>query len=646
MATLFEKIKIGNLELKNRLVMCPMGFTTDIDGGISERQRDYLVERAKGGFALVYPATHFISNRFEPSQANTLENLSQAKRISWAVEQVHHYGAKFALQMSLGLGRVSIVDPFTAPKSASTCNSFWFPELVCDPYTKEEIAWLVDKFGYSASLAKNAGVDVIEIHAYGGYLIDQFISSIWNKRTDEYGGSLENRLRIVFELRDSVWKYCGKDFPIAIKVTPDHGFEGGRTLEEGIEMVKMLDTAGFTYIHLDYGAYETWHKAVTTVYQEDGCQLFIAEAVKKAGVKTPVMVQGKLDDPDVAERVAADGLGDLIGLGHPSLADPSWPVKVKNGLTDDIIPCIGCNECIYHELTNKYSTCAVNPLTGAEKDYALTPAEKDLRILVVGGGPGGLVSAINAVARGYEVELWEKESELGGTLRAAGSPSFKYNVKRYTEFLKKQILKYNVPVRLRREATVENVLAYGPDAVIMCGGANPIIPSIPGIEQANMLEATALLTKNLPTGQNVVVLGGGLVGCETALHLAGQGKNVTIVELLDDVLLTVKHATNNDSGLRELLANSNIKIMTGTKLVSATEGKVVVEKGESTDELLCDNLIISVGYKSDNTLAEALEEYVEKVFVIGDNKVPGKILDAVHQGFHTARLMDELMDTI
>ncbi len=642
MATLFEKVNIGGLELKNRMVMTPMGFMFDIDNGISERQRNYLVERARGGFGLVYPATHFIEDRFEKCQANALWTASHADRLSLAVEQVHQYGAKFALQLSLGLGRVSIINQFTAPKSASEVPSFWYPNLICQPFTKEEIHWMVEQFGYSASLAKCAGVDVLEIHAYGGYLIDQFISSNWNKRTDEYGGSLENRLRIVFELRDAVRATCGDDFPVAVKFTPDHSFEGGRTMEEGIEIAKMLDDAGFAYLHLDRGAYECWYNAVTTTYQERGCQVYIAEALREAGIRSPFMIQGKMDDADLAEKVVAEGTADLIGLGHPSLADPHWPKKVKAGLTDDIIPCIGCNECLYNACMSRFKTCAINPATGFEKDYELKPAAEAQKILVIGGGPGGMTAAITAAKRGFEAELWEKSAELGGTLKAAGAPLFKYDTKRYMDYLIKQVHKHGVTVRLRKEATEEEILRAKPDVVILAAGSKAILPRIPGCEKGNVVEATTLLAQGIETGEKVVVLGGGLVGCETALMLEAQGKDVTIVEMLDQLLLTAVHAPNNDQALKDMIAASRIKVMTSSKLTAVKEGKVCVNCDDGGKEIDCDTLVLSVGFRSDHSLAEALEGKVNKVFTIGDNVQPGKIIHAVHQGFHTIRLLEDL----
>lgn len=647
MAKLFDKVKIGNLEFRNHVGMAPMGFGhTNCDGAYSDRQIDYYEAKAKGGFGIIYPTATKVTNKFEPEvMPNVLQNSHQAYRLSILTHKVHNYQAKVVLQLSLGLGRICNLDIKSGKpvRSASAVPMFFYPDFTCVPYTVEEIHELVEQFGVSAAMAKSAGADAIEIHAYGGYLIDQFLTPLWNHRTDEYGGSLENRLRIIYELRDAVWATCGKDYPIFIKLTPDHCIEGGRTLEEGIEMLKMLDDAGFAAFHLDKGCYECWYNAVTTIYEDDGNQLYIAKAAKEAGIKTPLVVQGKLYDPEMANKVIEEGIADIVLLGHGSLAEPDWVKKAKNGNIEDIRPCIGCNECLRALLTANHTTCAVNPIIGMENDFALTPATEKLDILVIGGGPAGEVAAITAARRGFNVELWEKSSHLGGALTAAGAPDFKSGVRKYAKYLETQICKLNVPVKFNKEATTEDIIKRNPDIVIMAGGAKPIIPNIPGLENINHVEAITMMSQGKCKGNKVVVLGGGLVGCEAALQLEAEGKEVTVVEMLDNVLMTVEHCLNNDLSLRNMLANSNINIMTKTKLVEAKDGAVVVENSEGTMEIPCDALVLAVGYKADKSLAEALEGKIERVYTIGDNVKSRKVIDAVHEAYHTIRVLEDLI---
>lgn len=407
-------------------------------------------------------------------------------------------------------------------------------------------------------------------------------------------------------------------------------------------MLKVLDDAGFACFHLDLGTYENWYDAVTTVYQKEGNQLYLAEAAKKAGIKTPLLVQGKLGDPKLAEKVVREGIADLIGLGHPALTDAEWANKAKHGRHEDIRPCIGCNECIYANLTNQRFKCAVNPVLGMEKEFALTPAREKLSVLVVGAGPGGIKAAITAAQRGFKVELWEKDYSLGGALRAAGAPDFKEAVAKYLEYLKVQLYKSQVMVRLNKEATPEEILKMKPDAVILACGARPIMPNIPGMEKMTVLEATQLLIDGTCPGQKIVVLGGGLVGCETALFLERQGKEVTIVEQMEALLMTVKHATNNDLAIKKLLQDSQIQQLTKAKVTSVDTASVTVNKEGQEMTVPCDTLVIAIGYQSDHSLEAALKGKIPKVFTIGDNVVPAKVIDAVAEGYHTARLLEEL----
>ena len=647
MTHLFESVKFGNLELKNRIFMAPMGFSnTASDGGLSNRQIEFYVERAKGGFGLIFPACHIVTTQYDtPPLPNVLENYSQGARLSLLANKLHHYGAKLCMQLSLGFGRLSfhIQDPLNPPVSASAVPSFWSPEIICKPLTIDNIRFLIKCLGNAALIAKNAGADAIELQAVGGYLLDQFLNPAWNKRTDQYGGNIENRARILYELRDEVWSTCGKDFPIFVKFTLDHCSKDGIKLEEGIEFAKSIDGAGFTMLHLDMGTYyESLHKAIPTIYQNEGLQLHLADELKKNGVKTPLLIQGKLGSPELAEKVVKDGLADLIGLGHQALADPHWPNKVVDHKYDEIIPCIGCNECINSVFSNRAFSCAVNPLTGAEKDYALTPEKEHRSILVIGSGPAGMMSAITAAQRGFEVELWEKERALGGALLAAGAPHFKSDIARYLAYLKNMVYSTGVEVQLEREATVEDISKKNPDVVIIATGAKPVKPEIKGISRHHVWDASDILSANEISGEKIVIVGGGIVGCETALYLDGMGKDVTIVEILDELLMTAQHAMNNDIALRNMVAISNVKVLTSSTLKSIDDSRVKIRSGETESELNCDIVVIAAGFEADNSFAKAIDGMIDKVFTIGDSVKPGRIIDAVHQGFHTIRLLEDL----
>jgi 2-enoate reductase len=644
MASLMSRFNLAGVDIRNRTCVCPMGDpVADAAGEMSERETRYFLERARGGFGLIFTGANYVVRDYEVPESNILDSWHHSKVLSYMVDQLHREGAKVCIQLTLGLGRVNFTSPYDPPKSSSNTKSFWFPDLECIPFTTDEIKHMIERFGYSAFLAKNAGADMVEMHAYGGYLIDQFTSKLWNTRTDEYGGSLENRMRLIFELRESVWNHCGKDFPLVIKFTPDHAYPGYRDLDEGMGMLKLLDDGGFAMLHLDKGVYECWHEAIPSAYQEEGLQLYQAIAAKEAGIKTPLMVQGKLDNPKLAEKVISEGIADMVGLGHGSLADPWWPNKVKNKKYYDITPCIGCNECIRSIYSGAELFCAVNPRNAFEREYELTPTTEQGRILVVGGGPGGMMAAITAAQRGYEdIELWEKDHELGGALRAGSAPSFKFQTARYMEYLKRQVAKYNIKVKLNKEATADDILAANPDAVIIAVGATPIVPNLPGSKENHVIESCDLLTNRLETGSKVVVLGGGAVGIETALMLDKQGKDVTVVEMLDEVLTKAKESPNQRFAVLAEIKKSNIKVMTGTTLTQVDKNKVLVTASSSgsEEEIPCDTLVIAVGFKTDNSLREALEDKIKKVYVIGDNRNPAKVKEAVHDGYHVARLLD------
>ncbi len=637
MDKLFERTRIGSMKLKNRIVMGPMGTTGESDGSYCAEGIRYFEERAKGGTGLIITGANVVTTKYEARPCTELSNFHHVERLNMLIERCHHYGAKVCVQISPGLGRQQFTDPFTPPYSASECGAFWFPELKCKPFSKEEIKDIVEKLGYSASLAKMAGADAIELHAYGGYLLDQFHSKQWNMRTDEYGGELRNRMRFTLECIAAMRKNTGPKFPILVKFTPAHRVEGGRELEEGLEMAKILQEAGVDALHVDVGCYEAWHKAISTVYEKEGHQMDVVEAVKKT-VSVPVFGQGKMFDPQKAELAVAQGKTDYIVLGHQMLADPEWANKVKSGNTMDIAPCIGCNECLLAGFSGKHYYCAVNPLCYAEDDYPL-PEKKDVKetVLVIGGGPGGMSAAMTAAKRGYDVELWEKSSRLGGNLWAAGLPTFKHDVLRLITYMERQVIKLGVRIKLNKEATAENVLAGKYDKIILAAGSVPFMPPIEGIKTASS-SGDYLLGIKKP-GKKVVVIGGGLVGCETAAYMKEMAEEVTIVEMLPDILAIADHCLNNDQALRTMIKERNIDVVGDAKVTKITPDRVIYTKNGQEYTIACDTVIIAAGYQSNNLLEDVLEEKVEDLTVIGDAQSPRKILTAVHEGYHAIRVM-------
>lgn len=638
MSVLFEKTRIGTMKLKNRIVMGPMSTTGESDGAYSMEAIRYFTERAKGGCGLIITGANLVTTEYEPRSSTELSNYHHAERLNMLVERCHHYGARVCVQLSPGLGRQQFIDPLTSPYSAGSCSAFWFPSLTCKPIPTWDIGSLVRKIGYAASLARMAGADAIELLASGGYLLDQFQTSLWNTRSDEYGGGLRNRMRFTLECIEAIRESAGPGFPILVKFAPCHGFEGGRTLEEGLEMARILEEAEVNALHVDVGCHEAWYRSISTVYQEDGHQLPITQAVKNV-VNLPVFGQGKLFDPALAQDAVATGKLDYVVLAHQMLADPEWANKVREGRFSEIAPCIGCNECLLSGFSGKHLRCAVNPLCYTEEEYALpAPSSTKRSVLVIGGGPGGMSAAIAAAKRGFSVELWEKSDRLGGNLWAAGLPGFKKDVFRLISYMQHQIERLDIAVSLSKEAKAEDVIAGNYDKVILAAGSKPVIPRIPGSEYASFA-ADYLLGRKKP-GARVVVIGGGLVGCETALFMSETAEEVTIVEMLGDILAIADHCLNNDQALRAMLTDRGIRIVPGVWVTDITKDGVICEKGGETLALACDTVILAAGYRANNELEQSLDGKVKDLCVIGDAEAPRKIMNAIHEGYHAIRIME------
>lgn len=622
--------------------MAPMGTAgmADADYGYSRRLIDFYAARARGGTGMIITGAAITNTRLEGGLAHFLPRLDgpqYVSRLSELCDAVHHYGAKLVLQLSAGFGRVNyLLGNPVAPISASAVPCFRDPNVMTRALGSEEIGELMMSFAMAAAMAKTAGVDGIEIQGYGGYLIDQFQTALWNRRDDQYGGDLDGRLRFSLELIGATRAMVGPEFPLIYKFTPDHYLPGGRQLDEGLEIARRLERAGVDALHVNGGCYEVWNRVIPSMYEAPACQIPLAEAVKRV-VTLPVIAHGKLGNPAVAEQVIAEGKADFVALGRPLLADPEWAQKVKEGRLEDIRPCIACNEvCLGKRF---YLSCTVNPQTGLEREYVLTPVARKKKVLVIGGGPGGLEAARAAAARGCEVTLWEKSAQLGGKLRIAAVPEFKRDIRPLIDYLSTQVAKAGVRVELNKTATPELVRQHHPDTVIMATGSAFNMPDVPGAEQGHVLNTVELYQGHKAVGDRVLVVGGGLCGCEAAAYLAQQGKQVTVVEMAAEAVSERTKTINTVLAIQALLAQAGVEVMTRTKLVAVTKTGALVEHGGERRELVADTVVIATGFAPNLALRDALEEHVPEVVAIGDCAKPRNIDEAIWEGFHAARVL-------
>lgn len=655
---LFSPISIGKVSIKNRFAMAPMGplGLGDAQGGFNQRGIDYYTARARGGTGLIITGVTFVDNTIEehgmPNCPNSTYNPVQFVRTAREMtERVHAYNARIFLQMSGGFGRVTIPTNLGEfpPVAPSPIQHRWL-DKTCRALTVDEIHELVRDFGEGSYNAKRAGFDGVQIHAvHEGYLIDQFAISLFNQRTDEYGGSLENRLRFAREIVEEIKRRCGQDFPVMLRYSPksfikalregalpgEEFEEKGRDLPEGVEAAKLLVSYGYDALDVDVGSYDAWWWSHPPMYQKKGLYMPYAKLVKE-NVDVPVLCAGRMDDPDMAEGAVNDGVCDIISLGRPLLADPDYVNKLRRGERKCIRPCISCQEgCMGRIQEYSMVNCAVNPQAARERVTAYNPVLKAKRVLVIGGGVAGCEAARVLAERGHKPEIMERSGHLGGNLLAAGAPPFKEDDIALVHWYENEMQRLNVPVHFNTAVDPDSALYEEYDAVIVATGATP--KKFPLGENAPVYTATDALLGKTPIGERVTVVGGGLVGCETALWLAQEGKCVTIVEALDRLMAVNKplcHA--NSEMLERLLPFHGVETLVSSSVQKYEGGKIFVKTPQGERQLDSDTVILSVGFREDRGVFDAWETSAREIYLLGDAKKVANIMYAVWDAFEVA----------
>ena len=656
--TLFTPIQIGKITLKNRFAMAPMGplGLGDSEGGWNQRGIDYYTRRAQGGTGLIITGVTFsdceVETQSMPNAPNSTYNPVHFVRTSREMtERVHAYGAKIFLQMSGGFGRVTIPTNLGEfpPVAPSPIPHRWL-DKTCRELTRDEIHKIIESFGKGAFNAKRAGFDGVEIHAvHEGYLIDQFAIAFFNHRTDEYGGSLENRLRFAKEIREEIAKTCGWDFPVAVRFSPksmlkdwrkgalpnEEFEEKGRDLEEGLQTAKLLEAYGYDALDVDVGCYDAWWWNHPPMYMEKGPYRKYAKLVKEI-VKVPVFMAGRMDTPEMAESCVKDGTCDVISLGRPLLADPDYVKKLRTNHVCEIRPCISCQEgCMGRIQTYSMINCAVNPQAARERVTAYEPVARKKRVLIAGGGVAGCEAARVLAERGHEPVLYEASERLGGNLLPGGAPAFKEDDLQLVKWYENELERLRVPVYLNTRVTKEMVLESDCDAVIVATGSRPKMFSLGDDEKVYCAEQVLMNQKD--PGDKVVVVGGGLVGCEMALDLAQKGKKVTILEALPKIMaVNGPICSANKEMLEELLPFHGVDIICNAKVTGFQDGAVSYETDGKAEKMDADSVILSVGYRSADELYHELEFDVADLYLLGDAGKVSNIMYAIWDAFEVA----------
>lgn len=638
---LSSPITIGRVTFRNRMFSAPMGGT-DItnDGCIGPKSTAFYELRGKGGAAAVTVSECMVHPKTDGSHAYHLDTtiLNSLAAATYTADAIHRHGAVPSLELShSGMHAGTYMTDKTKQHEMhqwGACDTVRADGVKVKALSEEMIREIVEAYGQTAALAKRAGFGMIMIHGGHGWLLNQFLSPYFNKRTDKYGGSLENRCRLAKEVLQSVREAVGPGFPIEFRMSGSELFEGGYDLEEGVRIAQKLESY-IDLLHVSAGTYQRgFGDTHPSMFKDHGCNVYLAAEIKKH-VSIPVATIGALNDPKQMEEIIASGKADVVYMARALLADPFLPRKIMENRDDEIVKCLRCFTCMAERAATSTRRCTVNPLIGREiEGNEVRPAVVKKKVLVAGGGPGGLYAAYTAARRGHQVILCEKEAELGGILKSEQALPFKHEMYELTGTYEKFARNAGVEIHLNTEVTPELAEKENADALIVAVGSTPLVPPIPGLDGENVVIVNDYYKQKEKVTDKVVVFGGGLAGCECAIHLGMEGKEVHLVEMRNE-LAPDANVRHHPLLLKEI--DKYVTVHTGCRGMEVTKEGIICETEEKEQILVPGTSVIcALGQHSRTDIVDTLRDCAPYVAVIGDAGKVSTITNAVYEGYHAA----------